>query len=212
MSRFPEKEVKEAPRRLALEKIVAKCVDRYLGLGFHIFIYPDVSEEEAVEKYRKDFSIPGGASKPEEYDSRFDVYYAVEPRVSLSRKHKRAGISELTDTLKISNSTHIPDKPYIAFTHDGTLYLPYTVNQAVRRFSEDEVGESQTETTDLYLNHPVLFAIFGRDAAGSRTEYGNVPSLVAFFGRPRVEENRPGASHQHWGVGSRGKKIIELGT
>lgn len=204
---------KETPLCSYLEATVRECVNRYMNLGFHTFVYPNIREEEAVYKYRKDFAIPEGARKPEEYDSRFDLVLAIEPRVSLPRKCKRARIGGPIEMLEISDLTPISDKPYIVFTHDGTRYYPYTVKQALTRFSEDEVAEPLTETIDLYLKYPALLASYrGRDAAGSRTEDGLVPNVdnTTIFGT-FIQWARPGASHQRFGVGSRGKKIIELG-
>lgn len=208
----PQRKTKETPLRITLEAVVATCAFRYIGLGFHTFIYPDVSEEEATEKYLGDFAVPKDARMPKEYKGRFDVINAVDPRVPPKEKDKRGKINEWINTGNIEDQTFIPEKPYIVFTHDGTLYLPYTVNQAIGRFAEDEVGEPLTETIDLYLNHPEFFRTRGRDAAGSRTVYGDVPCLSVFNGYPRVDAESPGNPRQDFGAGSRGKKIIVLGS
>lgn len=203
---------KETTRPIDLVEIVTKCVDRYIGFGFHRVVYPDLSEEEAIEKYREDFTIPKDARQPKEYEGRFPIINAVDPRIPLPEKHKRARIKEGINTGNITNQTHIPDKPYIVFTHDGARYLPDTINQATSKFEKDEVAEPMTETTDLYLNHPEFFRNRGRDAAGSRTGFGLVPYLVAFVGSPRVSSVSADDPYQGRGAGSRGKEIIVLGS
>src|SRR3989344_8805301 len=108
---------------------------------------------------------------------------------------------------KDSDQTQIPDKPHIVFTHDGTLYLPYTVNQAIEKFADDEVGEPYAETLDFYLNHSEFFQTRGRDSAGSRTEYGNVPCLNTFLGKPGVYAVLPDNPSQYFCAGSRDKVL-----
>lgn len=149
---------------------------------------------------------------PKEYEVRFPVVNAVDPRVPISEKDRRAGIKDWIETGKITNQTQIPDKPYIVFTHDGTLYLPYTVNQAISMFEKDEVAEPMIETTDLYLNHPEFFINRGRDAAGSRAGDGDVPCLSMFDGNPGVSSGSTRSPAQGFGAGSRGKEIIVLGS
>lgn len=206
------KETKETPRPLNLKEIVATCADRYIGLGRHMVVYPDLSEGEAIERYRADFTVPKDARMPKEYKVRFPVVNAVDPRIPIPEKDRRAGIKEWINTGNIENQTFIPDKPYVVFTHNGTLYLPNTVNQAMGRFKENEVGEPLTETIDLYLNRPDFFRTRGRDSAGSRTEDGTVPFLHTFGGGPEVDADSPDDPTRRYGAGSRGKKIIELGS
>ncbi len=102
---------KEAPRPLNLKEIVARNVDRFIGLDFHTFIYPDAPEEETKAKYREDFTVPEGARMPKEYEMRFPIINAVDPRIPISEKDRKAGIEEWTDTRKITDRTPISEKP-----------------------------------------------------------------------------------------------------
>ena len=52
---------KEIPLRLTLEAVVARCVNRNIGLGFHRVVYPELPEREAKKAYRRDFNIPKDA-------------------------------------------------------------------------------------------------------------------------------------------------------
>ena len=113
---------------------------------------------------------------------------------------------------EIVNQIQIPNKPYVTFPHDGTRYLQDTVGQAEAKFAEDEVGEPLIETVDLYLNDPNLFRTYGRDAAGSRTWDGGIPCLREVNGYPGVGEDSLDNTEEDWGAGSRGRKIIALGS
>lgn len=208
----PQRKTKETPLRITLEAVVATCAFRYIGFGFHTVVYPDLSEEEATEKYLGDFTVPKDARMPKEYKGRFDVINAVDPRVPPKEKDKRGKINEWINTGNIEDQTFIPEKPYIVFTHDGKLYLPDSVTQAEAKFAEDEVGEPLTETIDLFFNHPEFFKTRGRDSAGSRTGNGSVPFLNTFRGGPAVFAISPGSPVRDFGAGSRGKVIIELGS
>src|SRR3989344_1198295 len=74
-----------------LERIITGQVNRYINLGFHLEVYPGLSEENAKARYRADFALPEQAVQPAEYVGRFDVVLPVEPRISLTRKHKLVG-------------------------------------------------------------------------------------------------------------------------
>lgn len=205
----------EAPKRVDLKEIVTKCVDIYIGLGFHRVVYFDLSEEEAIEKYRKDFTVPRDARQPAEYQGCFDVVIVHEPRVTVTEKSSRARIHAWIHPGDITNLPEIPDKPYIAFTHDGTRYLEFsTVNQAMERFSDDEVGEPLTETIGVYSIYSEFFENGGRIAAGSSTKNDSVvPYLNPFDenGEPEINVEPPDYPSRGNRVGSRGKEIIKLG-
>lgn len=217
--------------RADLERIVARQVDRYIVLGFYAEVYPGIPEEEAKTKYRADFTLPEDAAQPAEYASRFDVVLAVEPRISLTRKHELAArikeldldsvarrwstskVKEWINTGNIRDLTdHPTDVPYLIFTHDGQKYRPYSVEKALTLFEADEVGSPQLEVTDFFLQKPSLFVKRGIDAAGSRSEHDVVPCLTAFFDGPKVSADWLDYPGQLWGALSRGKEIIRLGA
>lgn len=206
-------QAEEAVVLLTPEVIVAKHVDRYVKLSFHRVVYPKLSDIEAEAKYRSDFKLPeAGTRQPETYKGRFDLLATIDPRISLARKHKLAGIAEYINTDKISNLTPVPARPYAIWTHDANRYRKYTVDQATAKFADDEVGSPQVEVTDFYLNYPQFFKDHGVDASGSRHEDDCVPDLNTFRGWPRVDASWSGAQNSDWGALSRGKEIIELGS
>lgn len=208
--KIPSKRI-EHLRHPDLSEAVRKAAARFIGLGFHRAVYPDIPEEEAQRRYKKDFSLPEGARMPEEYEARFPVVNVVEPRISISAKAELARI-ELVNVCVVTNETQISDKPYIAFTHDGHRYFRHRVDEAISEFVEGEVGEPLTETVDLWLNHPGILKFHGRDSVGSRTEKGRIPSVDNFRGHPKIEVTLPGDPSPYFGAGSRGEKIIELGS
>ncbi len=193
-----------------LSEAVHKAVARFIGLGFHKAVYPDISEEEARGRYRKDFTLRQGASMPEDYQERFPVINVVEPRIPISEKASLAGIERINACI-VTNETQISDKPYVAFTHDGYRYFRHKVDEAISEFTGDEVGEPLTETIDLYLNHPRILKYHGRDSIGSRIMNDGIPSVDTFRGHPKIEASSSDDPSPYYGAGSRGKKIIELG-
>lgn len=214
-----------------LERIVTEQVKRFIALGFHREVYPDLSKAEAKAKYQADFVLPKQAVQPPEYRGRFDEVLVVEPRISLTRKHKLAGrikeldlvpvakkwttsqVADWINTETIQDLTpHPTDIQYLVFTHDGQRYCPLTVEQAIGQFASDEVGSPQLEMIGLFLQKPIFFDGRGIDAAGSRNKFGSVPYLDTFNGRPEVGAHSAGNQNQDWGALSRGKEIILLGS
>lgn len=188
-----------------LEWLVSRQVNRFIELGFH----SEVAQTE--EEYRRYLALPEGLTQPEAYKGRFDIPLVVEPRLSLTTTHCIAGITEYIKTGNIENLTPVPKTPYIAWTHDGTKYQPYSVEKALTLFAEDEVGSPQIEVTSLYLSHPEFFRGRGIDAAGSRHGGSRVPYLYTFHGRPGVRAGRVGNPDSLWGALSRGNEIVVLG-
>ncbi len=197
---------------LAIEAAVTKAVEDFIGLGYHKYLYPKLTSEKAEGKYRAAFTLPEDITIPEEYRERFPIVNVIDPRIPTAEKDKRAGVREWTDTNKFTNNVRIPRRPYITFTHDNTRYQPYTVNQAITKFASDEVGEPYTETVDLYVHQSELFRNLGRNSAGSRAGDGSVPCLSTFGACPEVNAVSPGILPQNFGAGSRGKKLIVLGS
>lgn len=203
-----EKEIE----RLLLVQAVEIAFSRFTDLSFHTILYPELSEEEARIKYAESFKLPKDARISKEYRERLPVINVSDPRIPVWVKDEKAEVKEWIDTKRIRNNVLIPDRPHIAFTHDGTRYQPYTVTQAIERFAKDEEGEPYTETIDLYITHPEFFRTRGRDSAGSRSGGGIVPYLDTLNGCPGVGVGSPGNPDVGYGAGSRGKKLIILGS
>ncbi len=200
-----------------LELTVRQQVDRLINqFGLHLEVYTGLDPQKAVEAYRRDFILPDGAAMSEEYKGRFDGrILVVDPRVELSTLHQRADVTEYIITSAIKNLTAIPRVPYVTFTHDSQQYRPYSVEQALGMFAEDEVGRPQVEISHHYLQFPKDFTkngMVGMDAAGSRYGDGRVPYLSLLDGRPEVFALWIGDPLRGWGAGSRGKDVIELGA
>lgn len=231
---YSSKEIREPLRRTDLERTISEQVDRYIALGFHMEVYKDLSVTEAEAKYRADFTLPIEAVQPVEYVGRFDIPLLVEPRISLSVKYKLAqklkdmnldSITAKWETSKIDDSTgeiidqtdHPTDRPYLIFTHAGKKYRGSSVEKALERFRDDEVGITQGELTDLFLQSPRYFVV-GISAAGSldvakhhAKGHTYVPSIFMIL--DHIEASSFWIKNkQELGVGSRGKEIIRLGT
>lgn len=231
---FSSKEKREPLRRTDLERIISEQVDRYIALGFHEEVYKNLPVQEAEAKYRADFTLPPEAAQPGEYVGRFDIPLVVEPRISLRKKYKLAkklkdmnldSITTEWETSKIDKSTgkiidqtdHPTDRPYLIFTCDGKKYRGSSVEKALERFKDDEVGITQLELTDLFLQSPKYFVV-GISAAGSHdvVKYHKrghiyVPSLLMLVNRVEALSFLI-TNKQELGVGSCGREIIRLGT
>lgn len=209
-----------------LEQEVARQVDRYIELGFHKEVYPEVNEVDAQARYRADFTLPEETTPPESYKGRFDVPLLVEPRIPLSVQHRRSKtpIGERVKTENIQNLTESPSSPYLVWTHDGKRYSKFSVEQAMNSFADDEVGSPQIELTALYLQHPDYFkgegykgaAVIATGSRDGRT-WGPERKLVwatlidAYKGQPTVGSCWLGPMVIDAGKASRGKEITKLG-
>lgn len=222
----------EALTRADLERVVVGQVERYIALGFYAEVYPGIEEEEAKAKYRADFTLPENAAQPVKYSGRFDVVLAVEPRISLTRKHELAArikelgldtvarrwttsrVREWINTGNIEDLTdHPTNVPYLVFTYNGKKHRLNTVTRAEDLFAGDEVRSPQLEVTDLFLQIPRFFVSQeGLYAAGSRYGRVLVPRLGTLFDEPEVQADSSDYRPRGWGVASRGKDVIRLGT
>ena len=217
--------------RADLEKVVPGQVERYIALGFHSEVYPKLEEDEAKARYRADFTLPKDAAQKPEYVGHLDVVSVHDPRIPLTRKHELAArikeldldevarrwtttrVDEWIDISNIEDLTTYPtDIPYLVFTHDGQKYRKISVTQAKKQFKDFEVGSPQGEVTDLFLQEPAFFVDIGIYGGGSRLRYGYIPFLDTFYGRPSVHAYSPGKPDAYWGVLSRGKIYIPLGS
>lgn len=189
------------------EASVRRQVNRFVGLGFHEVL----SQKE--EEYRRGFTLPeSGFSQPEAYQGRFDILLVVDPRLSLPVVHKRAGVDELCKIEEIRNLTPVPSGPYVAWTHDASRYGPFSVEEALAYFADDEVGSPQVEVTGMYLHYPEFFEKYSIYASGSCIGGDRgVPYLYRFRRNSRVVAGTLDNKHPSWGVLSRGREITQLG-
>ncbi|OGH39068.1 MAG: hypothetical protein A3B44_03145 [Candidatus Levybacteria bacterium RIFCSPLOWO2_01_FULL_38_21] len=207
-------DLREAARRNrergGLEKfphpVWKRKIDNFIDLGFH----SELGQSEI--EYRRSLALPEGVVQPEAYKGRFDLLIPVEGRIPLKRQYELAGIREWIDTGKITNITPILDGPFAIWTHDARRYRPYSVEQAIKQFKDDEVGSPQIEVIALYLQYPEFFRDQGVAAAGSRDECDRAPELYMFAGEPEANASWIGHRDQRWGALSRGKEIINLGA
>jgi hypothetical protein len=222
----------------SIEVIVANQVNRYLELGFHKEVYPELDEDKAKDRYKRDFIFPDGASQPQEYAGRFDIVVVVEPRIQLSKLHLLAkgfkekdldtAVSELDSSQvaewidtenNIQNLTEYPrSNPYLVFVSDPERYRGRSVEEALAQFNPDEVGCVSLEVTSLYLQHLKYFIGRGISAAGTRNTSGTHPGSgapyigVASFRRPYVGMESTANRYANMSVLSRGEKFIRLGV
>jgi len=202
----------------SLEAAVRKQVNQYIALGFHKEVYPNIEEVEAIARYRANFTLPEGASQPEDYKGRFDVPLVVEPRLALSLQHanSKPPIQERCKTDNIQNLTEFPNTPYLVWTHNGQRYSKLSTEQTIHSLAGDEVGSPQIEVTALYLQHPEYFEGKGYKGAaviaiGSRCDVVWATLIDAYKGQPNVSSCWLGPMVTDPCKGSRGKEIIMLG-
>lgn len=179
-------------------------VNSLVKFGFHKLL--GISLDEYKE------SIPEISIQPKEYNNHFDIPLVVDPRVPISEQLEISGIKARTNIENIINVTEVPNKPYTIWTHDARRYRHLTVEEACRKFSNDEVGSPLIEVIALYMQYPRIFKDFGIDAAGSRVDsregHDYVPSLILYDTRKDVIADRIDIGPYHeFGALSRGKKI-----
>ena len=196
-----------------LDKVIDKQVSRYIDLGFHREVYPNLKDEEAKTKYLNNFTLPQVASQPAEYVGYFDIALVAEPRVSLSRKFELAGITKWINISKIVDLTEHPeDIPYLVFTHTGKLYRPYYPSVLNLTFPKNfEVGSPLLEVTDQFIQDFSLWDGKALDAVGSWLPYNLVPHISSLTDKLHVGQENPTNRYMNWFTSTRGEHLIRLG-
>ncbi len=184
------------------EELVAawvKQVNRLISLGFN----REIGKSEGT--YRR--LLPLFTHQPEAYKGRFEIPLLVDPRISLKKQHKLAGISSTIHEEKIVDTIKIPDVPYAIWTHDANRYRQFSVKDAIGKFQADEMSCPQMEVTALYIQYPEFFKDHGVDATGSLYGADGVPCINTFFGKPEMSHGSLDHPDSRWGPLSRGRKI-----
>lgn len=184
-----------------LQTIWERQVDRLIELGFN----DEVGKSSF--SYRK--QLPMFPSPPQDYAGRFDIPLLVDPRISLKRLHRIAGIHSTIHEEHIVNVVKIPEVPYAIWTHDGNRYRKHSVKDAIRHFQYDELPSPLVEVIALFLQYPQIFHDHGIDATGSVYGKESVPCINTFFGKPELSLGAIDHPDSRWGALSRGV-IIQL--
>lgn len=194
----------------AIRALAARQVNRYVELGFH--------EELGLKEnaYRARLALPKKLDIPATYKG--GIPLVVDSMLTLPALIRRAGIREhgtLLDNIlnKLITTDHPTDgRPYLAWTHDGSMYQGDSVQVASAKFSTEELPSPLEEAISLFLLQPGIFENGGIVAAGSRLTDGRFPRLYVSQGQPHIDAHFFGVpNHNYYGILSSGKGVVLLG-
>ena len=197
-----------------LKFIVELQVKRLIKHGFHKAVYPDMTEEEAEEKYMDDFSLPDGFIQPKEYESIFPKLLVIEPRIGFNKKSVLANIESKYALPADEDDT--PRLPYAVWVSDPgkSDQKSYKIRDIIRFFEDNEAGGTNSEAIDLWLQYPEYFSRrHSIVAAGSDIGMAFVSSLgwnddrKLMFGPIHND-----ATCEYLNVFSHGKDVVILGN
>lgn len=189
-----------------VEKIIGSQVDKFISLGFH-----DVLGQPEAQ-YRSSFVVPGSTRQPGLYQGKLDNLVVVDPRIPVRLVNQAVGIYEWTPVDWFITEELYPQTPYAVWTNIRSPYLGYSVEEAGGRFMDFEVGSSHLEVVCGYIANPR--SVFEYAIIAGESHCGDFHATLSPFGVKSIElyPLRPDFKHPWWGVMSRGREIITLGS
>jgi len=131
--------------------------------------------------------LPKFSPQPETFRGRFDIPVIVETRIPLARMLKLADIDCYFDSNEVKDwskgNFKTPEKPYVAWVHDGARNRGRSVEKVRKSLAPDERGGTVFEGITLYLREPKILESHFLDLPGSQVGSAHAPSLRLWVGR-----------------------------
>lgn len=166
------------------QEVVRRQIEKNIELGFHE--EPEINQTE--DEYRQSF--PSQLPQSMEHRGEFYLPLAVEPRISLQKQHRLAGISEFAVSSRIRDKVPPPYKPYIILVSIANELENDTAEKAVSNFQDYEVVCCQLEVTSFCIhNRKVLERTGAVFSTGSRfyPSDNSIPFIEIRDNKPRLE-------------------------